>query len=246
MLKLVLFSVILNGFDRITEIAETLTPLVIEMRDHLQKFSLTWLLMNQCMYYRFLYLDIESRMADCILRLKDTVDNETYKQYVYRFIKFDEQMTTVSQSWDVALVELDVFRKFTQEQIGRIERIGLIRSIFMTLNDLNIPETPLEDTKELDDQVLTMDWIVTSEKNDVWMNVMNNIKKYCRSHKSPCNCWACLMIDTNGLPNSALDVLDNMPTASSILKDYKTGQGEYHLAWSIFKHLKGKYLHNFI
>lgn len=244
-----LFSVILNGFDRITEIAETLTPLVIEMRDHLQKFSLTWLLMNQCMYYRFLYLDIESRMADCILRLKDTVDNETYKQYVYRFIIFDEQMTTVSQSWDVALVELDVFRKFTEEQIGRIERIGLIRSIFMTLDDLNIPETTQqtlteENKEELEDQVLTMDWIVSSEKDDVWMNVMNNIKKYCRSHKSPCNCWACLMIDTNGLPNSALDVLDTMPTAASIMKDFKTGHGEYHLAWSIFKHLKDRKPYN--
>ena len=198
--------------------------------------------MNQCMYYRFLYLDIESRMADCILRLKDTVDNETYKQYVYRFIKFDEQMTTVSQSWNVALVELDIFRKFTEEQIGRIERIGLIRSIFMTLNDLDTPEPALEGNKELDDQVMTMDWTITSEKNDVWMNVMNNIKKYCRSHKNPCNCWACLMIDTNGLPNSALDVFVNMPTAASIMKDYKNGHGEYHLAWSIFKHLKGKYL----
>ncbi|CAO1442735.1 unnamed protein product [Diamesa serratosioi] len=236
-----LLNFILNGFDRITEIAETLTPLVIEMRDHLQKFSLTWLLMNQCMYYRFLYLDIESRMADCILRLKDTVDNETYKQYVYRFIKFDEQMTTVSQSWNVALVELDIFRKFTEEQIGRIERIGLIRSIFMTLNDLNIPEPAnLESNKELDDQVLTMDWIATSEKNGVWMNVMNSIKNYCRSHKNPCNCWACLMIDTNGLPNSALDVFVNMPTAASIMKDYKNGHGEYHLAWSIFKHLKDR------
>lgn len=233
------FLDILNGYDRITEIAETLTPLVIEMRDHLQKFSLTWQLMNQCMYYRFLYVDIESRMADCILRLKDAVDAETYKSFVYRFIKFDEEMTSIGQVWEVALVALEIYRKSTPEQVARVDRITTIRQILQSVRDLK--DIPSNVDNPLNDQALALDWIVSGEKDDVWLSVINSIKNEPHRkdvRKRPCKCWACLMADKNAIPE--ICIIPNSNSAITDVKKKKSSDDSYHLAWGVFKHLKDR------
>lgn len=230
---------VLNGYDRITEIADTLTPLVIEMRDHLQKFSLTWQLMNQCMYYRFLYVDIESRMADCILRLKDAVDSDTYKSFVYRFIKFDEEMTQIGQVWEVALGTLELYRKSTPDQVSRVERIGMVRKIIDSLRELK--DVPVDAT--INDQALALDWIVSSEKDDVWMGVLNIIKSkahYKDNKNHPCKCWACLMADGNIVP----DICAIPDETTAEVKRKNSSDECYHLGWAVFKHLKDREPYN--
>lgn len=228
------FSDILDGYDRITEISETQTPLVIEMREHLQTFSLTWQLMNQCMYYRFLYVDIESRMADCILRLKEQVDAETYKSFVYRFIKFDEEMTAIGQVWEVALVALELYRKSTPDQIGRVERISMIHQIYQSMRNLNDIDADIG--KPLSDQVLALDWIVSSENDEVWLSVINSIRcePFMKKNKN-CKCWACLISDGNHVPDICA-----IPDDSKTEIKKKTNDECYHLAWCVFKHLKDR------
>ena len=224
--NLLFFSDILNGYERITEIADTLTPLVIEMRDHLQAFSLTWQLMNQCMYYRFLYVDIESRMAECILRLKDAVDAETYKNFVMRFIKFDEEMQQVGQVWEVSLVALDLFRKSTPEQLARVERIMMIQNVTKSLKELkDIPEV-----KEVP-PALALDWIVSSENEEVWLGVLNLLREKC-DKKMSCSCWACLMSKRNSSPENCATTETN--------DGEKGAEDVYHLAHAVFKHLKDR------
>ncbi|KAL7017085.1 hypothetical protein ACKWTF_010242 [Chironomus riparius] len=225
---------ILDGYDRITEISETQTPLVIEMREHLQTFSLTWQLMNQCMYYRFLYVDIESRMADCILRLKEQVDAETYKSFVYRFIKFDEEMTAIGQVWEVALVALELYRKSTPDQIGRVERIAMIHQIYQSMRNLNDIDADIG--KPLSDQVLALDWIVSSENDEVWLSVINSIRSepFMRKNKN-CKCWACLISDGNHVPDICA-----IPDDSKMDIKKKTNDECYHLAWCVFNHLKDR------
>lgn len=228
---------ILDGYDRITEISETQTPLVIEMRDHLQKFSLTWQLMNQCMYYRFLYVDIESRMADCILRLKDAVDAEKYKSFVYRFIKFDEEMTAIGQVWEVALVALELYRKSTPEQLGRVERINMIHQIYKSLRNLEtISDQDIG--KPLSDQVLALDWMASSGADDVWLSVINSIRtqQFMRK-KIDCKCWACSISDEHYVMPDVCAV----PNSDGKLDVKKKSSDEcYHLAWCVFKHLKDR------
>ena len=68
---LVLLNFILDGYDDMCDTAELVTPLVIQLqRDHLENFNLTWLLLNQAMYYRWVYLDFEDLMAECILKVR--------------------------------------------------------------------------------------------------------------------------------------------------------------------------------
>lgn len=205
------------------------------MREHLQKFSLTWQLMNQCMYYRFLYVDIESRMADCILRLKDAVDAETYKSFVYRFIKFDEEMTAIGQVWEVALVALELYRKSTPEQMNRVERINMIREIHRSLKDLK----EVEDNcgKALSDQVLALDWIVSSVKDEVWLSVINSIRSDSfKDNRKDCKCWACLISDGNSVPDICAIPEDARPEYKK-----KVNEDSYHLAWCVFKHLEDRH-----
>lgn len=190
--------------------------------------------MNQCMYYRFLYVDIENQMADCILRLKDRVDAETYKSFVYKFIKFDEEMTQVGQVWEVALVALELYRKSTPEQVARSERVEQVRQIIESLHHLKDIETD----SMLNDKALGLDWIVSSEKDDVWLNVLNLIKQkdeppYKDNKKHPCFCWVCLMADGDKVPEICA-IPDDSPSHASKSKNC------YHLAWAVFKHLKDR------
>lgn len=48
--------------------AKELTPLLFELqRGHLQKFSLTWNLLNKRVYQRWVYLEVQDLIPECIL-----------------------------------------------------------------------------------------------------------------------------------------------------------------------------------
>jgi hypothetical protein len=167
------------------------------------------------MYYRFLYMDIDSCMANCILRLKDAVDTETYKNFVVRFIKFNEAMQLVGQVWEVALVALELFRKSTPEQTARFERIAMIRNVAGTLK-------AVEDIPEVSEvpPALALDWIVASKKEEVWLGVLNLLRQE-KSRKESCGCWACLV---NTVPDG----------------EGKLEESCYHLAHAVFCHSKDR------
>lgn len=174
-------------------------------------------------------------MAECILRLKDAVDAETYKSFVYRFIKFDEEMTQIGQVWEVALVALELYRKSTPEQVARVERIGIVRRVIQSLRELKeLPENVVGDN----DRSLSLEWVSTSEQDDVWLKVLGIIKNeklYRDNQKRHCKCWACLISDGNTVP----DICAVPDLVSSMNDDAKADQC-YHLAWAVFKHLKDR------
>lgn len=224
------FQDILDGYDRLLSDSSNFTPLVIEMRDHLQKFSLSWELVNSIFYRRFLYVDIESRMADCILRLKDAVTPEKYKAYVYRFIKFDEEMTQIGKVWDVAQQAVESHRN-SQERMASVERTKLIRQIIESLQ--NLKDVP--DDVMVDEKALALNWFISSEKEEVWMGVLNGIKKkeqYKRA--SLCQCWSCHLIGGNTVPETCV-ILDDSPLQMNEPED-ELHREYYHLGFAVFKH----------
>lgn len=173
-------------------------------------------------------------MADCILRLKDAVDAETYKNFVYRFIKFDEEMTQMGQIWEVAQVALELYRKTTPEQVSRIERIAMIRQISESLGKLS--DFPAD--VKITDHALALDWIVSSENNDVWYGILNTIKNephYKNNKKPHCKCWACLLC--NGITVPDISVISDDPHVDAQKKEPNE---PYHLSWAVFKNLKDR------
>lgn len=67
-------SVILDGYDKVCAASKALSPLLFELqRGHLQKFSLTWNLLNKRMYQRWVYFGVKELIPECILKVRITV-----------------------------------------------------------------------------------------------------------------------------------------------------------------------------
>lgn len=232
---------ILNGFETMTNVAKTLSPLVSEMSGHLEKFSLDWILMNQCMYYRFLYHDdIENQMAECILRLKDALDIEKYKSFVYRFLKFDEKMNRIGKAWETALVTLEKYRKSAPEVL-RSERISMVRKMFDKIHLFEM------DTSECEAKSLMkspLDWIVSSEDDTFWIGILHDIKKEEKnleisksvSSSQNCKCWACLMAEGNSSRKEKCLNIDE----PKLTETDDSEKEIYHISWAVFKDLENR------
>lgn len=65
-----LCAVILDGYDRLCSTAKKLSSLLFELqRDHLQQFELTWTILNKRMYQRYVYMEIQELIPECILKV---------------------------------------------------------------------------------------------------------------------------------------------------------------------------------
>lgn len=235
---------ILDGYETMTTIAKTLAPLVSEMSSHLEKFSLDWTVMNQCMYYRFLYHDdIENQMAECILRLKDALEIEKYKSFVYRFLKFDEKMNRIGKTWEKALISLEKYRKSAQELL-RSERISMVRTTFEKLHSIDVNMSENCESKSL--MASPLDWIVSSENDDFWLGVLGDVKQEQADRDAmtkstanqTCKCWACLMAEGSSIRKEKCSFnLDEGVTKS----DQNDEEGQtYHISWAVFKNLENR------
>lgn len=65
------FVVILDGYDKVCNAARALSPLLFELqRGHLQKFSLTWNLLNKRIYQRWVYWGVKELIPECVLKVR--------------------------------------------------------------------------------------------------------------------------------------------------------------------------------
>lgn len=110
------------------------------------------------------------------------MDHEFYKSIVYRFIKFDEEMTLALKQWTISIVKMNQYLK-SDEELDRMSRISVVHSIFTSMQQLDVPLStePIE-TLTIGEPSSILDWIISSNKQDVWLNMMQNIKsKWCAS-----------------------------------------------------------------
>lgn len=67
-------SVILDGYDKLCSTAKKLSSLLFELqRDHLQQFELTWTILNKRMYQRYVYMEIQELIPECILKVSSNI-----------------------------------------------------------------------------------------------------------------------------------------------------------------------------
>jgi hypothetical protein len=70
-----LLNFIMDGYDKVCSSAEQLAPLLFELqRGHLQKFSLSWALLNKRMYQRCVYFEVLKLIPECILKVGQNFD----------------------------------------------------------------------------------------------------------------------------------------------------------------------------
>lgn len=104
------------------------------------------------------------------------MEHEVYKSIVYRFIKFDEEMTLALKHWTVGINKLSQYLKSSEES-ERVARIAVVQSIFTSMQQLDVPLTtePIE-MLTFGEPSSILDWIISSNNQGVWLNMMQNIK----------------------------------------------------------------------
>lgn len=164
---------ILDGYDKLCHSAKALSPLLFELqRGHLQQFSLTWCLINKRMYQRFVYLEVQRIIPECILKLKELLFDEEYKTMVYRFIQFDDEMNSTSQIWRDVWSLLHDYHK-AKEDSARRKRISSAHSLLVAVreSDFNFdPEVLRQKERPI------VEWLALEDRNLVWQYVVHCLK----------------------------------------------------------------------
>lgn len=205
---------ILDGYDKLCHSAKALSPLLFELqRGHLQQFSLTWCLINKRMYQRFVYLEVQKIIPECILKLKELLFDEEYKSMVYRFIQFDDEMNSTSQIWRDVWSLLHDYHRAKEDQARR-KRISSAHSLLLAVRDSEFIFSHPEVQRTKDRPIV--EWLANNDRNMVWQYVVHSLKSrwvacnnprltasieniQCRkcnfalaTHYVECNCRTCL------------------------------------------------------
>lgn len=143
-------------------------------RGHLQQFSLTWSLLNQRMYQKWVYLEVQKLVPECIIKLKELVYSEKYKSMVFRFIKFDDEMTKTTQTWREVWSLLHDYN-LSRKELERRKRISNVGLLLKKIKSSQMKF--LEDVNDAGNQ-LTIQQSINMERQEfrVWQTVYNFIR----------------------------------------------------------------------
>ncbi|XP_053670947.1 uncharacterized protein LOC128721235 [Anopheles nili] len=124
---------IVNGYKKLCQSARTVTPLLFELEQrHLAKFKLSWWLINQRIFQRYFYYEVQSILPECMLRLRGALPEREYQEQVGRFLKFDKEMTDVSLSWSEVWPLLYNYHRAV-EDCERRYRLNRVHSLLQTI-----------------------------------------------------------------------------------------------------------------
>lgn len=176
--------------------ARVVTPLMFELqRGHMQEFALTWNLLNKRMYQRYVYSTVKDLIPECILRvslcerqhrrcaslhlcdasrsiqqLRQALEPDAYRRLVYRFIKFDDEMTYVTFKWRevwslLSAHELSAVEDQRRTRV-RIER-EILGSIKQTSCNLRLVCHDAAD-QHTNKKQHAFDWLYDSDRQLAW------------------------------------------------------------------------------
>ncbi|XP_069688836.1 uncharacterized protein [Periplaneta americana] len=95
---------LLEGYDKLCLAAKQLAPLLQQLEsEHLQRFNLTWEVLNKHLYQSCVYTDplVQNNLPHYIGQLRNMLPgkNEAYSQLVHHYLAFDDEMTLIGAMW---------------------------------------------------------------------------------------------------------------------------------------------------
>ncbi|KAJ9589026.1 hypothetical protein L9F63_017670 [Diploptera punctata] len=95
---------LLEGYDKLCLAAKQLAPLLHQLEaEHLQRFSLTWEVLNKHLYQSCVYTDplVQNNLPHYIGQLRNMLPgkNEAYSELVHHYLAFDDEMTLIGAMW---------------------------------------------------------------------------------------------------------------------------------------------------
>uniref|UniRef100_A0A6E8VIQ6 Uncharacterized protein n=1 Tax=Anopheles coluzzii TaxID=1518534 RepID=A0A6E8VIQ6_ANOCL len=189
---------IVNGYKKLRQSARTVAPLLNVLEQcHLGKFGLTWWLINQRIFQRYFYYEVQSILPECMLRLRGSLPEREYQELVGRFLKFDKEMTDISLSWaDVWPLLYDYHR--SPEDCERRNRISTVHTLLQAIRGsryapkspelLEKPERSISEWLALENRQLVWEYVVHCLKTKWIPGVSSRLSNVCDYVKCPgCN-----------------------------------------------------------
>lgn len=168
--------VILDGYDKFCSTAKKLSSLLFELqRDHLQQFLLTWTILNKRMYQRYVYMEIQELIPECILKLKDLLEPEEYSTMAHRLIRFDEDMTSITKSWSDVWALLQDYH-MGSEDAERRNRISCIQDLLKAIRDCEFDFSPYEKLLQRENSA-KMQWMKMENRDEAWVLTVDYLKR---------------------------------------------------------------------
>lgn len=100
-----------------------------------------------------------------VLQLKAMLDTEKYKSIVYRFIKFDDEMTLLTFKWREIWNLLNTYHLEKDD----IERRNRMRSVHAILKSIRRTQFDIDDTELFEEtKTHTLSWLSMEDREIAW------------------------------------------------------------------------------
>lgn len=110
------------------------------------------------------------------MQLKEVLDTEKYSAMAHRLIKFDEDMTSIAQTWINVWSLIQEFHS-TSEDMERRQRIISLHSLLVGIKN-NAVDIPM-DVDDIDENNVhpTADWIQMDNRDKAWALVLKHLQQ---------------------------------------------------------------------
>lgn len=127
------------------------------------------------MYQRYVYMEIQGLIPECILKLKDLLEPEEYSTMAHRLIRFDEDMTSITKSWSDVWSLLQEYHMGSEDSERR-NRISCIQDLLKAIRDCEF-DFSLYETLLKHDNSAKMQWMKMENRDEAWVLTVNYLKR---------------------------------------------------------------------
>lgn len=132
-------------------------------------------MLNKRMYQRYVYMEIQELIPECILKLKDLLEPAEYSTMAHRLIRFDEDMTSIAKSWADVWSLLQEYHKGS-EDFDRRSRICCLQDLLKGIRDYKFDFTPYEKLLK-QENTQKMQWMQMENRDDAWALTVDYLKR---------------------------------------------------------------------
>lgn len=111
-----------------------------------------------------------------VRQLKEVLDTDKYSAMAHRLIKFDEDMTSIAQTWINVWSLIQEFHS-TSEDMERRQRIISLHSLMVGIRSSAV-DIPMDmDDKDKDSDQIKVDWIGMQDRDMAWILVLKHLQQ---------------------------------------------------------------------
>lgn len=131
--------------------------------------------MNKRMYQRYVYMEIQELIPECILKLKDLLEPDEYSTMAHRLIRFDEDMTSITKSWSDVWSLLQEYHMGSEDSERR-SRISCIQDLLKAIRDCEFNFAPYDSLLKRENSA-KMQWMKMENRDEAWALTVDYLKR---------------------------------------------------------------------